>query len=50
MKKTINKTVLKIIGIITIILIAGFTIYQSQWLQDRKQNIIGTWACDSAPN
>ncbi|QMU65983.1 MAG: hypothetical protein GKR88_18005 [Flavobacteriaceae bacterium] len=50
MKKTINKAVLKIVGITIIIVIAGFTIYQSQWLQDRKQNIIGTWACDSAPN
>lgn len=44
-----NNRYLKIIVGILFLTTVGFAIYQSQWLQERKQNIIGTWICDSTP-
>jgi len=44
-----NNRYLKIIVGILFLTTVGFAIYQSQWLQERKQNIVGTWICDSTP-
>ena len=43
MKNIINKTSLKIMGILVLISIVGFTIYQSTLVQEENQLIIGTW-------
>ena len=49
MKKIINKTATKIVGILVLI-IMGFTIYQSTVVQEETQLIIGTWICESDTN
>ena len=43
MKNIINKTSSKIIGILLLISIVGFTISQSPLVQEEKRLIIGTW-------
>ena len=43
MKNIINKTSSKIIGILLLISIVGFTISQSPLVQEKKRLIIGTW-------
>ena len=43
MKNIINKTSSKIIGILLLTSIVGFTISQSPLVQEEKQLIIGTW-------
>ena len=50
MKNIINKTSSKIIGILLLISIVGFTISQSPLVQEKKRLIIGTWICDSNSN
>ena len=50
MKNIINKTSSKIIGILLLISIVGFTISQSSLVQEEKQLIIGTWICDGDNN
>ena len=49
MKKIINKTATKIVGILVLI-IMGFTIYQSTVVQEETQLIIGTWVCEETPD
>jgi len=50
MKNIINKTSSKIIGILLLISIVGFTISQSPLVQEKKRLIIGTWICDGDNN
>lgn len=49
MKTHKNKIVLVTIVVLIISLIS-FNIYQSQWLKDRQENIIGTWISNDDPN
>ena len=41
---------MKLIGLFLFIIIVGFTIFQSYTVEQEKQLIVGTWACNSTPN